>query len=146
MTAFIQYLHTVIVMSDTLFNTQLTDEINVSEAAIDQFISLTADEPDIAGVRIFVSGGGCDGMKYGMTFVEESHQYDCVLESKGLNVYVDAVTLSFLAGVEIDYVTEGMNKNFVLEMLLRKSVGLRLVVHVVLLAAVAVEDNVNSLP
>ena len=113
MTAFIQYLHTVIVMSDTLFNTQLTDEINVSEAAIDQFISLTADEPDIAGVRIFVSGGGCDGMKYGMTFVEESHQYDCVLESKGLNVYVDAVTLSFLAGVEIDYVTEGISKNFV---------------------------------
>ena len=100
-------------MSNTQFNTELTDEINVSEAAIEQFITLTADEPDIKGVRIFVSGGGCSGMKYGMTFVEESHDYDCVLKANGLNVFVDAVTLSFLTGVEIDYVTEGMNKNFV---------------------------------
>lgn len=100
-------------MSNILFNTQLTDEINVSETAINQFITLTTDEPDIIGVRIFVSGGGCNGMKYGMTFVEESHQYDCILTANGLNVYVDAITLSFLAGVEIDYVTEGMNKNFV---------------------------------
>ncbi|KAF3978328.1 MAG: iron-sulfur cluster assembly accessory protein [Methylococcales symbiont of Iophon sp. n. MRB-2018] len=100
-------------VSESLFNTQLTDEINISESAVQQFISLTEDEPDILGVRIFVSGGGCDGMKYGMTFVEETHGYDCILKAKGLNVYVDVVTLSFLAGVEIDYVTEGVNKNFV---------------------------------
>lgn len=100
-------------MSTIQFNSKLTDEINVSAAAIDQFITLTEQEDDITGVRIFVSGGGCSGMQYGMTFVEESHQYDCVLEAEGMNVYVDAVTLGFLNGVEIDYVTEGANKNFV---------------------------------
>lgn len=100
-------------MSTALFNTQLTNEINVSASAIEQFIALTEHEPDVIGVRVFVSGGGCSGMKYGMTFVEQSHPYDCVLKACGMHIYVDAVTLGFLSGVEIDYVTEGANKNFV---------------------------------
>ena len=100
-------------MNDIQFNTQLSNEINISEAAIKEFINLTEQEPDIVGVRIFVSGGGCSGMQYGLTFVEETHEYDCILKANGMNIYVDAITLSFLTGVEIDYVTEGVNKNFV---------------------------------
>ena len=100
-------------MSNIQFNNKLTNEIHVSEAAITQFIALTKDEDEVIGVRIYVSGGGCSGMQYGMTFVEETHQYDCVLKAEGMDIYVDAITLSFLAGVEIDYKIEGVNQNFV---------------------------------
>ena len=110
-------------MSNVQFNTKLTDEIKVSAAAIEQFTTLTAQEDDLVGVRIFVSGGGCNGMQYGMTFVDQPHQYDCVLETDSINVYVDAVTLGFLEGVEIDYKTEGVNQSFVFKNAFAKTGG-----------------------
>lgn len=100
-------------MSDVQFKTSLTDEIKVSPEAIEQLIAITEKEDDINGVRIFVSGGGCGGMTYGMTFVEQASEFDCVLETNGMNIYVDAVALGFLEGVEIDFKTQGVNKSFV---------------------------------
>jgi iron-sulfur cluster insertion protein len=104
---------TVIVMSDVQFKARLTDEIRISPEAIEQLIAITEKEDDINGVRIFVSGGGCGGMTYGMTFVEQANEFDCVLETNGMKLYVDAVALSFLEGVEIDFKTQGVNKSFV---------------------------------
>ena len=103
----------VIVMSDVQFKTRLTDEVKVSPEAIEQLIAITEKEDDVNGVRIFVSGGGCGGMTYGMTFVEQANEFDCVLETNGMNIYVDAVALGFLEGVEIDFKTQGVNKSFV---------------------------------
>lgn len=101
-------------MQQVEFNRTLTSkEVMVSEEAFRQLAGLTADEDDITGVRVFVSGGGCGGMAYGMTFVEEPSEYDAVLKGDDVNVYVDAVALSFLAGVEIDYKVDGLNKSFV---------------------------------
>jgi iron-sulfur cluster assembly accessory protein len=100
-------------MADVQFKTQLTDEIKVSPEALEQLLAITEKEPDVNGVRIFVSGGGCGGMTYGMTFVEQPNEFDCVLENNGLNIYVDAVALGFLEGVEIDFKTQGVNRSFV---------------------------------
>jgi len=100
-------------MSEPQFKSQLTDEINVTPEAIEQLLALTADEDDVNGVRIFVSGGGCGGMSYGMTLVEEPTELDATWEKDGLKVYVDAVALSYLEGVEIDYQTQGINRSFV---------------------------------
>jgi len=100
-------------MPEVQFNTSLTNEISVSPDAVEQLIAITRSEEDINGVRIFVSGGGCGGMTYGMTFVDQPSPYDCVLEKEGLNIYIDSVALGYLEGVEIDYKTEGVNKSFV---------------------------------
>lgn len=100
-------------MSNVQFKINLTDEIKVSPEAVEQLIAITEKEDDINGVRIFVSGGGCGGMTYGMTFVEQPNEFDCVLETNGMNIYVDAVALGFLEGVEIDFKTQGVNKSFV---------------------------------
>ena len=66
-----------------------------------------ADE-GLEAIRVFVSGGGCGGMSYGMTFTDTRSEYDCVLEADGYNIYVDAVALNFLRGVEIDFVDRPM--------------------------------------
>ncbi len=100
-------------MSNVQFNNQLTDQINVSAEAARQLLALTENEEGVNGVRIFVSGGGCGGMSYGMTFVDQPNEYDCVRDMDGLKVYVDAVALSYLEGVEIDYQTQGANASFV---------------------------------
>ena len=100
-------------MSQAQFSTQLTDQIKVSDEAVKQLLALTESEDGVTGVRIFVSGGGCSGMTYGMTFVDQATPYDSIFEKDGLKVHVDAVALGYLEGVEIDYQTNGANASFV---------------------------------
>lgn len=95
------------------FKTTVTDEIKVMPSAHTKLVELLGSEEEINGVRIFVSGGGCGGMTYGMTFSEAPSEFDSILEQDGLTLYVDAVALSFLSGVEIDFVEQGMGASFV---------------------------------
>ena len=64
---------------------------------------LAGAEPGIEGIRIFVSGGGCGGMAYGMTFAEQVSEYDSALSSNGCKLVVDTVAMNFLKGCEIDF-------------------------------------------
>lgn len=100
-------------MSDIQFNNTLTDEVSISPEAMHQLAEIIDQEADADGIRIYVSGGGCSGMTYGMTLVEQPTQFDCLLKTEKLNLYVDSVALGYLTGVEIDYKTEGLNKSFV---------------------------------
>ena len=100
-------------MSEVQFKKELTDEIKVSPTAAEQLRAIMNNEEDVCGIRIFVSGGGCSGMTYGMTFVERPSDYDAVLKTDDIDIYVDAVALGFLEGVEIDYQSEGLNQSFV---------------------------------
>jgi len=92
------------------FNTVLTpSDIIISEAAAEKLKELFVDVGDeMDAIRIFVSGGGCGGMSYGMTFSDEKSPFDCVLDSGDYKIYVDSVALSYMRGVEIDFVDRGM--------------------------------------
>ncbi len=72
-----------------------------------------AEDDDLKAIRVFVSGGGCGGMGYGMTFTDSQTEYDCVRQEEGFDIYVDAVALNFLRGVEIDYVERPTGASFV---------------------------------
>ncbi|MCB1864118.1 MAG: iron-sulfur cluster assembly accessory protein [Chromatiales bacterium] len=101
------------VSSSPVFETRLGDEdIAITPAAADKLAELfrEVDDGDIEAVRIFVTGGGCGGMSYGMTFTDSRNEHDAVLEGEGYKVYVDAVALNFLRGVEIDFVDRGMGQ------------------------------------
>lgn len=95
------------------FSHQISDEVRVTPEARDQLLQLIQKEEDIVGIRIFIYGGGCGGMNYGLTFVETPQEIDCVLEQDELKVFVDPVALSFLEGVEVDYQTQGLNSSIV---------------------------------
>jgi len=95
------------------FITKLTDEVIVSDLATETLVQYIAEEDDKTGVRIFVSGGGCSGMTYGMTFSDKPSEYDAVLKQNGLLLYIDAVALSFLRGVQIDYNDKTNDPHFV---------------------------------
>ncbi len=102
-------------MSELAYRTQIADhEIHISPTAAEQLKNLVDSiEDEIAGVRIFVSGGGCGGMTYGMTYAESIGEHDKVLEGEGFKLAVDAVALSYLHGCDIDFVDNGLNKSFV---------------------------------
>lgn len=95
------------------YKSTITDEVNVTSSAQEKLVELLNAEEEVNGVRIFVSGGGCGGMTYGMTFAEAPTEFDSVLQKDGLTMYVDAIALSYLKGVEIDYVEQGLGASFV---------------------------------
>ncbi len=72
-----------------------------------------AEDDDLKAIRVFVSGGGCGGMGYGMTFTDSQNEYDCVRKEEGFDLYVDAVAMNYLRGVEIDYVERPTGASFV---------------------------------
>lgn len=55
------------------------------------------------GLRIFVQGGGCAGLQYGMTFEHTAREGDTVLEAYGVRLFVDPVSATYLEGASIDY-------------------------------------------
>ncbi len=110
-------------MSAVQFKNELTDEIKVSDAAAEQLLAIMNNEEGVNGIRIFVSGGGCSGMTYGMTFVDRPSEFDAVLKKDDVSIYIDAVALGFLEGVEIDYQTEGLNQSFVFKNVFANSGG-----------------------
>ena len=91
------------------------NDINVSPIADEQFQRLisSVEDDDIEAIRIYVAGGGCSGMTYGMTFTDRRTDYDRVYEGDGYRVYVDAVAINYLRGVEIDFVTRETGSTFV---------------------------------
>jgi iron-sulfur cluster insertion protein len=97
------------------FDTLGADQIKVTAAAHQQLKALldAEDEEEVMGLRIFVAGGGCSGMTYGMTFATERFAHDAVQEQDGVTLYVDAVALSFLEGAEIDFQEQPAGASFV---------------------------------
>jgi len=54
------------------FNTTLMEhEVRLSDSAAAQMAQIVSSaEDNVEGIRVFVSGGGCSGMTYGMTYAE----------------------------------------------------------------------------
>lgn len=98
-----------------LYNPAISDqEIRVSDSAGRQLAAILQNAEDgIEGIRVFVSGGGCGGMTYGMTYAENIDERDKVLEGDGYKMVVDTVAMSYLKGCDIDFIEEGLNASFV---------------------------------
>ena len=64
------------------------------------------------GLRLGVRTSGCSGMAYKLEFVDEVSPEDLVFESNGVKVFIDAKSLPYLDGMELDYAREGLNEGF----------------------------------
>jgi iron-sulfur cluster assembly accessory protein len=83
---------------------QQPSAVSLTEAAAAQVRSMQADQPENAGkiLRVYVEGGGCSGMQYGMVF-DEKRDNDVVSEFFGVPLLVDDVSAGHLQGTVIDY-------------------------------------------
>jgi iron-sulfur cluster insertion protein len=90
-------------------------DLSLTPAAREKMAELFSqvDDDALQAIRVFVSGGGCGGMGYGMTFTDARTEYDYVRQENGFSLYVDAVALNYLRGVEIDYVERPTGASFV---------------------------------
>ena len=64
------------------------------------------------GLRLGVKTTGCSGLAYKLEYVDELLPEDAVFESHGIKVIVDAKSLPYIDGTELDYAREGLNEGF----------------------------------
>jgi iron-sulfur cluster assembly accessory protein len=78
--------------------------VYLTPSAAEQVRSLLSTEPCNAGktLRVFVEGGGCSGMQYGLQF-DERRDGDTVADCDGVSVLIDAYSADYLKGAVIDY-------------------------------------------
>lgn len=81
-----------------------TETIHITDSAARMVKNLLAEKnvPD-HGLRVFVSGGGCSGMQYGMALEAEARPYDHVIEMSNVKVFIDPTSMMYLNAATIDY-------------------------------------------
>jgi iron-sulfur cluster insertion protein len=87
-----------------------------TDSAAAKVADLVAEEgnPELK-LRVFVQGGGCSGFQYGFTFDEVVNEDDTAMEKNGVTLLIDAMSLQYLAGAEIDYKEDLQGAQFVIK-------------------------------
>src|SRR5580698_2897279 len=99
-------------MNETLAETG-ERSITVTESAAKRIAFLREQEQaGGANLRIAVSGGGCSGFQYGLSFDDQTNPDDRVFEHDGVSVIVDDISLDLLNGAEVDFVEDLMGASF----------------------------------
>ena len=89
-----------------------TSILSITPSASEKVRELLAQENDPSlGLRIFVAGGGCSGLQYGMT-LDEEQEGDTVISQGEFKVLVDEMSLGYINGSEVDYVDSLMGAGF----------------------------------
>jgi len=91
-------------------------EVHVTEAALGRVRKLI-DERNLTGhaLRVFVSGGGCSGLQYGMALEGQARETDRRFAFDGIQVVIDPLSMQYLGGITIDYVEDLMGGGFRIE-------------------------------
>ncbi|HNS40602.1 MAG: iron-sulfur cluster assembly accessory protein [Anaerolineae bacterium] len=93
-----------------------TETVYLTDAAANTVRELLIQKnvPDY-GLRVFVAGGGCSGMQYGMALEAEARSYDHVIEYGDVKIFVDPTSMMYLDRATIDYVDSIMGGGFKIE-------------------------------
>ena len=86
--------------------------ISLTDTAAKRVVNFLTNRGSGIGIRLSVQTTGCSGLGYNIEFVDSTNNDDIVFENKGVQVIIDAKSLIYLDGTEVDYVKEGLNEGF----------------------------------
>jgi len=72
------------------------------------------EDSDALKLRVFITGGGCSGFQYGFTFDEDVDDEDAQVLTDGVTLLIDAMSMQYLDGAEIDYKDDFQGAQFVI--------------------------------
>lgn len=94
-------------MADT---TEAVQEVTLTDKAAEEIKKIMSENaiPESYALRVGVKGGGCSGLSYSLGFDGDVRESDVVMELKGIRLSIDAKSLFYLTGTELDY-SDGLN-------------------------------------
>jgi len=86
--------------------------VTLTTAAADRVKSFMTNRGKGLGLRLGIKTTGCSGLAYVLEFVDDVNADDEVFSIGGVNIIIDAKSIVYLAGIELDFVKEGLNEGF----------------------------------
>jgi iron-sulfur cluster assembly accessory protein len=87
--------------------------VTLSDNAVRRIAKILAAEPAGTSLRVSVVGGGCSGFQYRYDLVRDPPASDdIVLSRDGARVLIDAISLDYMGGSEIDFVDDLIGQSF----------------------------------
>jgi iron-sulfur cluster assembly protein len=86
--------------------------ISLTPAAAERVRTFMATRGKGVGLRLGVKQTGCSGFAYVVSYADEIGAQDTVFDDGGIKVVVDADSLRYVDGTEIDFVRQGLNEAF----------------------------------
>jgi iron-sulfur cluster assembly accessory protein len=90
----------------------MTATVTVSDKAARRIGEILKSEPAGTMLRVSVEGGGCSGFSYKFDMARERAADDLVIARDGAVVLIDAVSVNYMAGSEIDFVDDLIGASF----------------------------------
>ena len=95
---------------------EATPVLTVTPGAVNKIKEILATRNlESHALRVFVSGGGCSGLQYGMAIEPEAMEGDSEVSVDGVRLLVDSVSLDYLRGANIDFIEDLMGGGFRIE-------------------------------
>lgn len=79
-------------------------DIALTAAAAARVAAIASKQAKPAILRLSVEGGGCSGFQYKFGLAEAPESEDTVVETDGVQLVVDAMSLDLVRGSEVDFV------------------------------------------
>lgn len=77
---------------------------------IQEFMKEETQHPEY--LRVYVQGGGCSGLSYGMGFETKPEEDDIIIEENGVKLLIDSYSQDHLQGANVDYIESLMGSGF----------------------------------
>jgi iron-sulfur cluster assembly protein len=78
--------------------------ITLTPGAISKVKSILSEREEALSLRIAIVGSGCSGFQYRMTLEKDSREEDQVIDFNDFQIFVDAKSMVYLKGTQVDYV------------------------------------------
>ena len=86
--------------------------VTMTPAATERVQSFMANRGKGLGLRLGIKTTGCSGLAYVLEFVDDLNEDDELFSINDVNIIIDAKSLVYLAGIELDFIKEGLNEGF----------------------------------
>lgn len=91
--------------------------ITLTERAACELKDLMATQNQMnSALRVWVAGGGCSGLQYGMALDElEPESGDQIFTDRDVRIFVDEMSLRYMDGAVVDFVDDNLGGGFKIE-------------------------------
>ncbi len=86
--------------------------ITMTPAAAERVQSFLINRGKGLGLRLGIKTTGCSGLAYVLEFVDDLNDDDEMFTIDSVNIIVDAKSLVYIDGTQLDFVKEGLNEGF----------------------------------
>ena len=77
---------------------------------------MAEQEKTSSALRVWVEGGGCSGLSYGMAIDDgDPEENDQIFHQEEIKIYIDSLSIQYMEGSVVDYVDDALGGGFKIE-------------------------------